>query len=166
MYNNQHGKKTISKTTDISKQLSFFRQRKKGLSYIHSPYPIDVSCLLNTALQKQIIIVIGDSRDSVFIGYLFVQLDNFLFTKLRHLHNYIPFHTIIIDIAPHSIFWKENAFVLRLQQISEQLYIHCILVDRSSYNSGKYWPIFSLILFWKNEIQKFVLFYVITYNEK
>ena len=166
MFNKQHLKKTISKTTDIVIQQSFFRQRKKGVSYIHSPYPIEVSPLLNTALQNQMVIIIGETVDSVFVGCLFVRLDNLLFVKLRHLHTSCPFHTIIIDMAPQATFWKEQGFVLRLQQLSKQLYIHCILIDRSQYNHGYFWPIFSMILVWKKEHQHFVLFYVITHNEK
>ena len=131
---------------------------KFGLSYIHGPYPIETSYLFEH-FSYDMILIISSDHNTTCIGCVFIPLDQFFMFKIRTLFLYVQFQVVIIEIAPKI---REETllmydFLLRLRQLSSLFSLHCIILDRSQNSCCKHWPIFSLVICWKQKIQQFII---------
>ena len=135
-------------------------QNESGLSYIHCPYPQHISLRnKNFTSNKEIIIVVSYDHHTNCTGYLFIRLDRLFITKLRFLYMYLQFDIVIVELAPHShdTTIAQHDFVLRLQQLTKQFSLHCIIIDRSNRDLCSRWPIFSMVIVWQKTHQKFIV---------
>ena len=144
----------------IQQHITKHIQKDSGLAYIHCPYPEQIP-LDETIIpsNKNMIVVVGFDHHSNCMGCLFLFLDNFVLTKLRFLYLHLQFHIVIVEIAPqtHDTTLDRYTFLLRIQQFTKQFLIHFIIIDRSIRNLCGNWPIFSLVVLWYKNDQKFVV---------
>jgi hypothetical protein len=154
MYNKPVHRDNIIAVESIKQQL----KQDSGLSYIHSPYPVDTS-FLSTVFVHQIVVVVSSDHNTICLGCLFLPLDQFFVLKLRRLFPYVQYQIIIIEIAPkqQDCTVLVHNLLLRLRQLTLLFSVHCIMLDRSSKNVCEHWPIFSLVICWRSNLQKFTV---------